>query len=167
MNSVTNQSASVAQKRLYYEQGLQFEAFIKNLFSDKRFRLKRWRKSKLIDKDTFIRDQTYPDLELIYIGKKDYRFAVECKWRSRFYYGKTKWADEANILIYKEFQQKTGMPVFIAIGIGGTASNPERLFVTPLDNICHDCEVYQHKLIPFKRNPTEPFDYNTTQLTLW
>lgn len=59
------------------------------------------------------------------------------------------------------------MPVFIVIGIGGTQSNPEKLFVTPLDNIKTYVEVYEHQLIEYKRNPTHKFFYDTIQLKLF
>ena len=149
----------------YYEQGRLFEEYVKNLFSEKNFKLKMWRKSRLIAPDTFISDISYPDLELVFIRNLHYPFAVECKWRKRFYKGKIDWATQNQINKYIEFDKK--MRVFIAIGIGGTPSNPEKLFVTPLLNLIGCTEVYEHQLIRYKRKPTNRFFYDTIQRRLW
>jgi hypothetical protein len=152
----------------YYEQGRLFEEYIKNLFNQDSFKLKRWRKSALIPPDTFISDICYPDLELIFVGMNQYSFAVECKWRSKFNdNGKIEWASEEQIAAYLAFERKRAMPVFIAIGVGGTASNPKKLFVTPLCNLIRYPEVYEHQLINYKRKPTQSFFYDTVQLRLW
>lgn len=152
----------------YYEQGRLFEEYIKGLFNQDSFKLKRWRKSALIPSDTFISDICCPDLELIFVGMNQHSFAVECKWRSKFNYnGKIKWASEEQIATYLDFERKRAMPVFIAIGVGGTASSPKKLFVTPLCNLIGYPEVYEHQLINYKRKPAQRFFYDTVQLRLW
>jgi hypothetical protein len=152
----------------YYEQGRLFEEYIKDLFNQESFTLKRWRKSALIPPDTFISDISYPDLELIFMGKNNYPFAVECKWRRQFDdNGKIDWASEQQIAMYLHFERKRAMPVFIAIGVGGTPSNPKKLFVTPLCNLIRYPEVCEHQLINYKRKSTRRFFYDTVQLRLW
>ena len=79
--------------------------------------------------------------------------------------GKIRWADEHQIRSYKMFQYQTRISVFVAIGIGGEPDNPEKLFVTPLNNIYMHSELYETDLIPFKRKPTSKFYYDT-QLSL-
>jgi hypothetical protein len=106
-------------------------------------------------------------LELVFVGARHYRFAVECKWRKEFIAGKIEWAKDKQICVYEDFQHQNRIPVFIAIGIGGEPSNPEKLFVTPLDNISGSTEVYESELIPYKRKPTHRFFYNTVQLKLF
>jgi hypothetical protein len=151
----------------YYEQGRLFEDYIRQLFNQKSFQLKKWRKSGGIPKDTFIPDHLYPDLELIFVGRNQYPFAVECKWRRRFNNGSIDWATWDQISRYEEFQRKRAMPVFIAIGIGGTPSDPNRLFVTPLCNLTQHTHVYEHQLIQYNRKPAQKFFYDTIQLRLW
>jgi hypothetical protein len=151
----------------HYEQGRLFEEYVKNLFNEKSFKLKRWRKSALISPDTFISDISYPDLELVFVRENHYPFAVECKWRSNFdVNGKIDWAREDQIKIYLNFQKNSAIPVFIAIGIGNTPSDPEKLFVTPLKSICKYPEVYEHQLIRYKRKPARRFFYDTVQKRL-
>ena len=168
MNRINPISSTKGQKNAdHYEQGRLFEEYVKNLFNEKSFKLKRWRKSTFIPPDTFVSDISYPDLELIFARTSHYPFAVECKWRKRFYKGKIEWAQEKKIQVYKQFQKEKGMIVFIAIGIGGEPSNPEKLFVTPLDNICMHTEVYESDLLKYHRKPTRRFFYDTVQLRLW
>jgi hypothetical protein len=160
-------NAQALKKRTYYEEGRLFEDYVKRLFNENSFQLRKWRQSGSIPPDTFILDYSNPDLELVFVGKNRYPFAVECKWRSRFYKGKISWATKEQIFMYEEFQRKRAIPVFIAIGIGGTPSHPDRLFVTPLCNLIAYTDVSEQQLIPYNRRPTQRFFYDTRQLRLW
>jgi hypothetical protein len=150
-----------------FDKGKDFENYIRNLFNEKSFDLKVWRKAeKFIDRN-FSFDPSYPDLELIFVGAKKHRFAVECKWRKEFKQGKIQWANNYQRCSYMDFYYRRGIPVFVAIGIGGEPSSPEKLFVTPLINIQEYTEVYESQLIPFKRKATSKFFYDTRQLKLF
>jgi hypothetical protein len=151
----------------YYEEGRLFEQYIINLFNKKNFRLETWRESRKKDKESIPLEHSYPDLELIFVGAKKYRFAVECKWRSKFNHGKIRWAKPRHLESYIGFQLRFGIPLFIAIGIGGQPSSPQKLFVTPFQNINRYTEVYESQLIPFERKPTHRFFYDTVQLRLF
>ena len=109
---------------------------------------------------------SYPDLEFDSRGKKKQRFAIECKWRQEFIDGGVYWAERYQISNYLDYQNKNGVPVLIAVGVGGAPSNPEKLFVTPLDHICMYTHVFESHLIPFKRNPEHRID-DTEQLKLF
>jgi len=150
-----------------FDTGRAFEMYVINLFNEHSFHLKKWRESKKFD-DTFSSlEHTYPDLELIFKGPKKYQFAVECKWRTEFLNGKIIWATDTQICSYRMFQDRVRIPVFVAIGIGGKPAGPEKLFVTPLNNICMHNEVFESNLIPFKRKPTHEFGYDIRQLRLF
>jgi len=151
----------------YYKQGALFEDYVRLLFNQNSFYLRKWRKSGTIPKDASTLEYSYPDLELNFGGKNRHPFAVECKWRSRFRDGKISWAKKEQISRYVDFQNKTTMPVFVAIGVGGLPNNPEKLFVIPLNNIQIYTDVYENKLGLFKRNPKRRFYYNTAQLKLF
>lgn len=166
-NRVIPQTRRWNPKPDYYEQGRLFEEYVKNLFNQDSFKLKRWRKSALIPEDTFISDISYPDLELIFEGKNKYPFAVECKWRKRFKNGRINWATQDQIANYLDFERKRAMPVFIAIGIGGISANPEKLFVTPLCNLSMCTLISEKQLIEYKRKPTQKFFYDTVQFKLF
>jgi Holliday junction resolvase len=164
---ITHQASEQVYEPDSFQKGEHFETYIKMLFNQDHFHLKKWRKSGSIPKDTFILEYSYPDLELIFAGKNHYPFAVECKWRKQFYKGKINWATEDQISKYVDFQNKRTIPVFIAIGVGGIASNPEKLFVTPLCNLAEYPEVYEHQLIKYQRKPSRRFFFDTIQLKLF
>lgn len=150
-----------------YEKGYLFESYIIKLFNEEYFKLDKWRKSQKTNERFSLLTHYYPDLELIFSGSKKYKFAVECKWRQEFIDGKIRWAEERQISRYESFERKYGIYVFVAIGIGGEPSGPEKLFVTPLANISKHTEVYESQLIPYKRKPTRRFFYDTVQIKLF
>lgn len=150
-----------------FEKGRMFEEYVTTLFNDQKFNIKEWRKASREYKSLSGLDLAYPDLELVYLGKKDFNFAVECKWRADFTNGSINWAKELNICAYLDFEKKYGVPVFIAIGVGGHPSAPDRLFVTPLRNICNYTWVHESQLIPYKRKADRRFFYDTVQTKLF
>jgi hypothetical protein len=147
----------------YYEEGRLFEQFVIHLFNEDNFKLDKWRKSEKLEERALLEDCNNPDLELVFGRYRKYRFAVECKWRKRFVRGKITWAEDFQIWSYLAFQNQFQMPVFIAIGIGGEPSNPEKLFVTPLGNIEMYQEVYEFDLIPYRKRPASKFFYDIVQ----
>ncbi len=151
-----------------FEKGRLFEEYISNLFTETFFYRKQLRKSKKFDETYYINDSYFPDIEmeLVFTGKRNYRFAVECKWRRNFKNGKIHWADDNKICTYRMFQDRVRVPVFVAIGIGGEPDNPEKLFLTPLNNIYMKNELFESDLNPFERNPRRRFYYDYRQLTL-
>lgn len=104
---------------------------------------------------------------MVFGRKKEHRFAVECKYLSHTREGLIKWAEESNIKSYALYQSKFRIPVFIAIGIGGHPTAPDKFFVTPFENLADKPEVYEHELYPYKRRPTRRFFYNPNQKTLF
>jgi hypothetical protein len=65
--------------------------------------------------------------------------AVECKFHSYFYKGKygdpgTWWRKEQGQR-YRAYGAEYKIPVFVAIGIGGSPKNPQRLFFCPLEKL--------------------------------
>ena len=109
-----------------------------------------------------------PDLEFAFCGKQNQsRFAIECKWRKQFVNGKIEWAKKHQIDNYLDYQNKNRIPVFIAIGVGGEPSLPEKLFVTPISNISQFPDVFEHQLIVYKRNTSHRFFYDAKQLKLF
>lgn len=167
MNNVFQQQSTKAIQDSY-EKGYLFEKFVIGLFNERNFRRKEYRESKrIIEGTTLLPDHYYPDIELIFLGKKKYFFAVECKWRKSLQNGMITWAKEHQIRRYEEFQSCKRMPVFIAIGIGGEPYAPEKLFVTPFEKIKGSSQVFESDLIPYKRKPSHRFFFDTVQLKLF
>lgn len=169
MNQVILAAAKQNTYQDNYEKGKAFEQYIISLFNEQKFTLKKRRQSEKFTDNFQSPDHFNPDveMELIFTGRKKYRFAVECKWRKEFKDGNIKWANDSQICSYQVFQSQARMRVFVAIGIGGEPSGPEKLFVTPLDNIAQYNKVDELQLIPFKRKPTTELLYNIHQLKLF
>ena len=98
-----------------------------------------------------------PDLQLeLKLESEKYPFAVECKWRNDFWKGIIEWARDAQISSYQEFQVSKDMPVFIALGVGGTPSDPRDLFIIPLSHLYQKI-LTQDWLKKYKRESRENF----------
>lgn len=164
--TITHPVAKESQGVDSYEKGKIFEDYIVTLFNQKKFRLLEWRSDKKATNGVIPVRSLYPDLEFLYLGKKSFHFAIECKWRKQFYEGLVHWADNYKIDNYRNFQYQQNITVLIAIGIGGSPSSPEKLFVTPLNHICMYTNVFESHLMPYKRNPKNKID-DTEQLKLF
>jgi hypothetical protein len=150
-----------------FEKGHAFENYIVSLFNNHKFQLIHWRSDKRASNGMFPLSSSYPDLELVFRGSRNFRFAIECKWREKFNDGRMQWANSYQICMYEDYQNQNRIPVFIAIGIGGEPSNPGKLFITPLNNLSKYTEVFERDLIPYNRNPKNKFFYDTVQLKLF
>jgi hypothetical protein len=116
------------------EKGNDFEKFVVSKFSRNYFSIKQWQGDKFHE-GRFAEANQHPDL-LMEFHMKDVstQFAVECKWKSKLteiHY----WAEERQIENYQKFEEETGLPVFVVLGFGGTASQPEEVYVFQLQNL--------------------------------
>lgn len=150
-----------------YEKGRMFEQYVHDLFNKDYFKLIVWRKSEMIPPPFYLDGLSNPDFEFNLFGKKNYRFAVECKWRISLNGDWIKWAHEKQIHSYQNFENKYHVPVFIAIGLGGEPSRPNEFFLTPLINIHNSPFVHKSKLIKYKRKPNRKFYFDPRQMILF
>lgn len=111
--------------------GRKFEEFVVSLCSDKsRFRLLAWRGDKIVD-GTYAAENLLPDLHLRH--KLDetnvVEYFVECKYRSSW---PENGVDLSEQFVRYHFAAKDqGLELFIALGVGGTADNPDELYLVP------------------------------------
>jgi hypothetical protein len=114
--------------------GNDFEKFIVQKFDKKYFIIKNWAGDKYV-KGRYAETTPQPDLQMEFnLNGERSLFAVECKWRKTEKNG-FDFATEAQLKRYKKFEVEMGMPVFVAIGMGGEGGDPERLFIVPLKKI--------------------------------
>ena len=79
------------------------------------------------------------------------RFSVECKWRKSFFNQEVSFAKNYQIRNYNKYQIDTNQKVFVAFGIGGNPSSPEKLFLLPLAKLTeqyiseHEIKDYEVK----------------------
>jgi hypothetical protein len=152
------------------QKGDAFEKYIVSLFNSDsgKFRIKEWRSDKMAANGLYALSNHLPDLEMVFMdGRREYCFAIECKWRKEFQNGAIEWAKEYQIKNYLKFQKSNRIPVFVAIGIGGTPSQPDFLFLPKLDYIAAYSTLYESFLKQYNRNPNHKFFYNPQQRMLY
>lgn len=133
--------------------GDDFEKFVVQKFDKKYFSIENWAGDKYIN-GHYAKTTPQPDL-LIEFKLKDESslFAVECKWRKNERMDSFDFATEAQLERYRKFEAEKGIPVFVAIGIGGDGGNPEQLFIIPLKRL-----KYNHITIDYLKKFEKQID---------
>jgi len=115
------------------EKGDAFERFVITRFDNTEYRLIEWRSDKKIEGWGWPRSSQWPDLVMEHI-QTEKRFAVECKYKGK-YLPSTKWAEIYQIDNYQKYEIREEVPVFVAIGVGGCAALPDKLYIAPLNKM--------------------------------
>ncbi|MGM0947045.1 MAG: hypothetical protein ACQEW9_17865 [Bacteroidota bacterium] len=127
---------------VYAKAGYDFEKFIVQKFNKKFFKIRNWASDKFVD-GRYADTTTQPDIQLsLNLRGQSYPLAVECKWRSDPKGDYIRFANEGQLERYKAFAEKENHPVFIALGIGGKASEPAELYILPVQELT---QPYIHK----------------------
>ncbi len=111
--------------------GRKFEEFVVSLCSDKsRFRLLAWRGDK-ISGETYALDTLLPDLHLRHsLDAAVVEYFVECKYRTTLKDGILDLTTQLGR--YRKLSSaKYNTELFIAVGVGGSPSNPAHFYVIP------------------------------------
>ena len=162
-------------KEIAKKKGDAFENYVLKQFDTKKY-------FKLVDctrdakiLDVYPESNKHPDLTLEYSKSKD-RFAIECKFRSSYYFSKERkqnvirWARRDQIANYLKYQKETGIPVYIVIGIGNNilqGEAPKEEYCVPLDAIKNYPEIFVSFLKKYKReDPAKNFFWDTKNKTL-
>ena len=118
--------------------------------------------------DITVKSDQHPDLTMCYKGKE--YFAVECKFRTDFFYSKDrngevlKWSYPDQMKRYQKYQKDKNIPVFIAIGVGGSPKHPKKMYCILLDEAKYP-ELYVSQLAEYERDPTKPFFWRNGRLS--
>ncbi len=119
--------------------GREFEDYVLGLFNiekDGPLILQEWQGDKILG-SIKPENNSNPDFVFRYIDKE---FAVECKWREKLSMDMSKdLFPPKKMEDYKAFSETRRMPVTIVLGVGGEPSNPERLYIIPLE--CVDAVI--------------------------
>jgi Tellurite resistance protein TerB len=117
------------------EKGDNFEKYVVQKFSKKYFTIVEWAGDKFVD-GKFAETTLHPDLKVKFKHNSvAVDFAVECKYRTDYYKNGIECITERQLQNYKKFAIEKNMKVFIAIGVSGLATEPNELFIVPLDKI--------------------------------
>lgn len=113
-----------------YEKGIRFEQYIADMFPKEDFDIVD--RTRDISKFSARRVESDSHPDFVFRSKKTGKeFAVECKWRARWYEkkgmpGLTWQTHEQNK--YVQFGKERNMPVFLAFGIGGAPELPDNVY---------------------------------------
>lgn len=121
-----------------YWKGTRFEQYVSTLFPEPEFVIHdRTRDvSKFLNRR--VESDTHPDF--VFKNQKTGKsFAVECKWRGRWSRGKNGdlglWWDLQQWERYCAYAKESGVPVFVAFGIGGSPEKPHEVYFLELDRL--------------------------------
>lgn len=161
-------SGSIAETEIIdinRKQGYDFEKFVVGKFNNRFIKVKEWAGDKYVN-GTYAETTQHPDLLLeLDLKNKKSQFAVECKWRSRLYNKGVEFASPEQFKRYQVFEDTKEVPVFIAIGIGGSGANPEELFVIPLSKIKSNF-ISINQLKKYTKKMDTDFFYDSQKQTL-
>ena len=143
-----------------YKMGEEFENFVKSLFPEKYYVLVHQTHKYTENKERYIENSKEPDFKFRH-KKSGHEFYIECKFRTGLYQDKFYWAkSEEQMKRYKTFQEGVRpAKVFIA----GSPSDPERLFIVPLDDIKYP-SLYPSFLKPYEVNPQRTLYYKSGKI---
>ena len=130
LESVQSETELIDWKR---KNGLDFERYIVKLLPDD-YKNLRWTGDKYVD-GRYDESSKQPDIIFDIELNKVYSVAIECKFRMSFFKDLLVVARKEQLDRYREFQERNDIPVFLAIGVGGSGAHPEELFIVPLNAI--------------------------------
>jgi len=114
-----------------YWKGTRFEQYVSTLFPEPNFVVvDRTRDvSKFLNRR--VESDSHPDF-VFRNQKTGKNFAVECKWRGRWAYDKNReiglWWNRWQGDRYARYEKESGIPVHIALGIGGSPERPNEIY---------------------------------------
>lgn len=147
------------------KKGYEFEKYVVKKFDKTYFKILQWQSDKF-HAGHFPLNNLHPDMVFQYTDSRTTRkFAVECKWRAELFKGRVELARMDQLNNYKEFSNRERMPVFIVLGLGGTPTAPENVYVIPLDEIRSNC-MNQKELDKYYRYKKGDFFLRTYNMVL-
>ncbi len=141
------------------KKGTDFEKYVVEKFNKKFFKIIEWAGDKYVN-GRYAESTLQPDLTIDFKLRDQKRsFAVECKYRSEFYQGGVVIASEEQLKRYKKFENQENKTVYLALGVGGSASAPNTLYIMPLSSI-NSSFISSNQLKNYYKNPDKDFFYD-------
>lgn len=153
----------LTQEEINKQKGDDFERFVAKNFNPEFFTILEWTSDKAAN-GMFVMSNMNPDIVLQF-GRRGDKFAVECKYRSNYNNDELELTYDEQLDRYKKYEKEKGMPVFIVIGVGGTARSPESLFVVPVNDLTKS-SMSRKELSAYYKNPDKEFFYNYSSKSL-
>lgn len=113
-----------------FRKGNRFERYVTSLFPEPEYVIESMTRdvSKFLDRR--IESDMNPDF-VFRNQKTGKKFAVECKWRGQWFKGKPEngiWWNLRQGNRYIQFERESGIPTYIALGIGGSPEKPKEVY---------------------------------------
>lgn len=136
--------------------GHQFEQWVIERFLDsENCTLQEWRSDKSISTNgRLYRPYSSRNPDIVFSIRQNgisFRFAVECKYRTKATGVIVK---ESNMQRYKEYMTETNQPVFLVFGVGGMPENPDCVYMVPLHEVSNS-EIKASDIKCFKTLPKD------------
>ncbi len=140
--------------------GLLFETYVVQKLNPRFFRLDHWAGDKFFV-GRYANTDLYPDIQMT-LNTSEGRFplAVECKWRSKQKGDFIWFSEDGQLKRYQRFSKKTGRPTFIALGLGGKPSDPEEVYIIPVQAFKRGTQHHATLTHYRKPNPEQGFFFD-------
>ena len=114
-----------------YKKGTRFEEYVTTLFPEPDFVIQDRTRDNSKYLKRHVESDGHPDL--VFRSQNTRKsFAIECKWRAKWAYGKHGelgiWWKPYQAERYAAYGKESGMPVFVAFGIGGSPQKPDEVY---------------------------------------
>lgn len=155
---LTQEEAKPEVKEDPKEKGNKFEDYVANILKDNSIRIKEWNKGSVTSEGAFGENALNPDM---FVADKtdsmNLEYWIECKFRSSIP-EKGFELEQYQIDRYSAIQGKSKRKILIALGLGGSANNPDRFFIIPLDSIKRFKHIPEKYIINYRiDNPKANF----------
>jgi len=110
-----------------------------NLVNEGQYKILEWTPDKGFESNIKVEANENPDL--IVESPEGEVLAIECKYRSDFYYRRQKnvkeisWAKLYQMIRYINFSKNKPMPVWVALGLGGESRSPNYHYLVPIEKM--------------------------------
>jgi len=142
-----------AAKPESFDKGEDFENYIqKYLFPKEKYDIVHQTQDYVKNKDRYVETTKLPDFMFKSKDTKK-QFYIEAKFRSSYFDDSIEWGKEYQLKRYLEINKET--PVFIVIGVGGSAGSPKEIFVVPIKHI---------KYTKLFKSVLKKFEFKTKQI---
>ena len=142
-----------ATKPESFRKGDKFEAYVRKwIFTDEHYGIISKTHGYEQNKKDFVGASLEPDFLLV-DDRNDKEFFVETKYRSTYWDNAIEWSYPDQFKRYKQIDKD--IPVFVVIGVEGSPSNPEDIFIFPVRKVKYH-KLFLSVLEDFEWEPDTP-----------